>query len=470
MLPATVSAGRIVLLVVGSIAVLVGLALLAGGGFGVWAHETQRDSQGFFTTRAIPVSTPSYALVSEGLDTEIERWDFPSDAVAEIRIEAESLDPDGQVFVGIGPEDDVDAYLSDVAYDVVDDLEFDGSRADIVLRPVPGSAAPPAPGEQGFWAVAVEGAGPQTVTWDFDSGRYTAVVMNADGGAPLTLDLTLGAKVTWLIWATIGALIAGGILLAVGGLLIYFGARQDQRLPAAPPAAPPAERGEAVAETAAPSYPVQVEGTLEGNLSRWLWLVKWLLAIPHWIVLTFLWIAFAVMTIVAFFAILFTARYPRGIFEFNVGVLRWSWRVGFYTYSALGTDRYPPFSLGPEPDYPATLDVPYPERLSRGLVLVKWWLLAIPQYIVVAIFEGGWGWTNTGWGWGAARRWDSDWVFSFPGLIGLLVLFSALALLFTGRYPRDLYDFVLGMNRWVYRVAAYATLMRDEYPPFRLGR
>jgi len=211
------------------------------------------------------------------------------------------------------------------------------------------------------------------------------------------------------------------------------------------------------------AYPVRVEGELSEPLSRWLWLVKWLLAIPHWIVLVFLWIAYFLTTVVVFFAILITGRYPRAIFDFNVGVLRWTWRVMFYTYDALGTDRYPPFSLQEEPDYPARLDVAYPESLSRGLVLIKWWLLAIPHYIVVGIFTGG--------AWAAATGNDPGVVYlSNFGLLGLLVLVAAIVLLFTGRYPRAIFDFVMGMNRWVYRVAAYATLMTDAYPPFRLDQ
>ena len=215
------------------------------------------------------------------------------------------------------------------------------------------------------------------------------------------------------------------------------------------------------------AYPVRLEGRLEPELSRWLWLVKWLLAIPHYIVLAFLWIAFVLLSIVAFFAILFTARYPRGIFDFNLGVLRWTWRVAFYSYGALGTDRYPPFTLAGEPDYPATLDVDYPGELSRGLVLVKWWLLAIPHYLIVGVFLGG-GW------WVGQRSWDrggDEWRWGGgPGLIVLLVLIAAVALLFTSRYPRGIFGFVVGLDRWTARVAAYAALMTDVYPPFRLDQ
>lgn len=200
----------------------------------------------------------------------------------------------------------------------------------------------------------------------------------------------------------------------------------------------------AVAES---SYPVVVEGRIDEPLNRWLWLVKWLLAIPHVIVLVFLWVAFVVMTVVAGVSIVFTGRYPRAIFDFNVGVMRWTWRVQLYAFT-LANDRYPPFSLGEEPDYPARLDVEYPEQLSRGLVWVKWWLLAIPHYLVVGVFDGG----PTG----------------GIGLTGLLALIAGVTLAVKQSYPPSIFEFVMGMHRWGWRVVAYAALMRDEYPPFRL--
>src|SRR6476620_9646602 len=170
-------------------------------------------------------------------------------------------------------------------------------------------------------------------------------------------------------------------------------------------------------------YPVRVAAELDTGLTRWLWLVKWLLAIPHYIVLAFLWLAFVVLSVVA---MVVTGRYPRAVFDFNVGVLRWTWRVAYYAYGALGTDKYPPFTLSEAPDYPARLVVDYPEHLSRGLVLVKWWLLALPQYVIVGLFVSGSAYAVTQTESGSVATWTG------PGLIGILVFFAAVVLLFTG--------------------------------------
>ena len=188
-------------------------------------------------------------------------------------------------------------------------------------------------------------------------------------------------------------------------------------------------------------YPLAFKGELDEPLSQLRWIVKMFLLVPHFVVLLFLFLGFALAWVISLFAILFTGRYPRRLFDFNLGVLRWTWRVWFYGLGAGATDRYPPFTLKAV-DYPADLDVPYPQKLSRGLVLIKWWLLALPQYMVVCILGY---------------------------LIFMITGFAQLAVFLTERYPRDKFDSVLDMNRWVYRVAAYAALMTDRYPPFRSG-
>ena len=200
--------------------------------------------------------------------------------------------------------------------------------------------------------------------------------------------------------------------------------------------------------------PARLTGQLDPGLSRWKWLLKWILAIPHYVVLAVLWVAFLVVTVMAGVVILFTGRYPASLFQFAVGVLRWNWRVSFYAYGVLGTDQYPPFTLA-RTAYPAEFDVVYPESLSRWKVLVKSWLFALPQLLVVALLTGGAGAASSA---------------SGLSLLGVLVLAAAVILLFTGVYRVGVFNLLMGINRWALRTVAYVALMTDSYPPFRLDQ
>ncbi|MBX7159671.1 MAG: DUF4389 domain-containing protein [Acidimicrobiia bacterium] len=440
------SVGAVVLVVVGVILGFVALVLVAVGVVLLWGHTTQRDADGFFNTPTVRLETTSYAITSEEIDLGAgaeEQFvrDFGDIATVRLRADAAGEKP---VFVGIARRDDADRYLGGV-----DRAEVDGIRTDpfsVGYSYRDGSAPSTPPGDQDIWAASTHGAGPQTLEWRPASGRWVMVVMNDDASRGVSVDASAGVKVPWILGIGIGLAAAGGVAVVIAVVLLVVGLvalarRQPIHLGGPEPGT---------------DRPVAVEGRLDAEPSRWIWIFKWLLLIPHYIVLAVLWVAFWFVSVIAFFAILFTARYPRALFDFNVGVLRWTWRVTYYGYGVLGTDRYPPFSLG-RADHPATLEVAYPERLSRGLVLIKWWLLAIPLYLLVGVFLGD----------GTASG-----TVGVPaiGLVGLLVCFAAIALLFTGRYPRGIYDLLMGVNRWVFRIAVYTSLMRDEFPPFRLDQ
>jgi hypothetical protein len=505
--------GRIVMLVLGTLSALLGLGLLAGAGAAGWANYQQRDG-GYFTSPLERFSSDSYALSSPRLDVMTGRR--MSDAgtaglAGTVMLRGSAADPAKAVFIGIAPRSDVEAYLTDVKHSEIVDVRFNPFRTQ--YREVSGTKAPARPADQPFWTASATGTGTQQLEWDLRSGTWAVVIMNADASSPVAVDLQAGAR-SELLWPIfIGLLISGIVFLLIGLPLIVVGAAGLGRGgPPSPRPGYPAQRygtqayagqpgpgqpypqpgagqpysqpapgqpyavqpyaaaaypapgqqawGSASPGPGARAYPARLSGYLDPNLSRWMWLVKWFLAIPHLVVLFFLWFAFIVTTIVAWFAILFTGRYPRSLFDFNVGVIRWNWRVAFYSYGVLGTDLYPPFTLA-RTDYPADFDVDYPERLSRGLVLVKSWLLAIPHLLIVGVLTG------------TVRTWtarDGNWVQEGAGisLIGLLVLIAGFILLFTGQYRRGLFDLLLGLHRWIYRVIAYVSLMRDEYPPFHL--
>ena len=442
--------GRVVLLILGALGALTALGLLAGGVGTLVLRASEADSDGFLTSPSYRLSSDGYAVTTENVDLHAAPGEWtPWLGAPDTRLTVTAGESTQELFVGIGPAADVRAYLDGVAHAEIADVGE--SAGDVELVAVTGEATPALPGEQDFWVAQREGSGTQTVTWNPTGGDWAAVVMNANAQRAVAVSAAGGIDAGVLTPIGWGLVATGLVGLAIAATMVLIATGGGRR------AASPTRSA-----YAASRYPLRLEGRLDEPLNRGLWLVKWLLAIPHYIVLGLLWVASVVATVIAGIAILFTARYPRALFDFNVGVMRWTWRVSFYAFT-LGTDRYPPFTLAPA-DYPATLDVVYPERLHRGLWIVKG-VLAIPHLVIVGVFAGG----ASSWAFGDAVA-DNWQVAASGGLIGVLVMIAGVILLFTGHYPRGLFDFAMGMNRWVYRVMTYTGLMTDEYPPFTLDQ
>lgn len=233
------SAGRVVLIVLGGIGVLVGLALLAGGGFLLWADRTQRDD-GYLTTPTERFATPTYALTRTRLEADAHgaRWVLNESWFGKVRIRGESAGTK-TLFIGIGPAADVARYLGNVGHANVQDVEFDPFR--VTYLPIEGGAPDGPPADRGFWAASASGVGTQTLTWKVRDGDWSIVLMNADGSRGIAADVDVGAKMSFLLWVAIGVLIGGLLVTAGSTALIVLAARTPRRQTAQPepPAADP---------------------------------------------------------------------------------------------------------------------------------------------------------------------------------------------------------------------------------------
>jgi hypothetical protein len=246
-----VSAGRVILIVLGSIGVLVGLALLAGGGFLLWADRTQRDD-GYLTTPTERFATPTYALTRSRLEVDAEgaRWVLNENWFGKIRIRGESAG-DKTLFIGVGPQADVARYLGAVAHANVQDVDFDPFR--VTYLPVTGGAPDGPPTDQQFWAASASGVGTQTLTWKVRDGDWSVVLMNADASRGVAANIDLGAKLSFLLWVAIGVLI-GGVLVTGGSTALVVLAARRPRPPPAPPPTPAEDRGSGSASAPEPPH------------------------------------------------------------------------------------------------------------------------------------------------------------------------------------------------------------------------
>jgi hypothetical protein len=229
------SAGRVFLIVLGAIGVLFGLALLAGGGFLLWADRTQRED-GYLTTPSERFATPTYALTRTQLDVETNGadWVLNDNWFGKIRIRGEGADGK-TLFMGVGPEPAVAKYLGSVAHASVEDVDFDPFRA--TYRSIDGGAPRGPPTDQRFWVASASGVGTQTLTWKVRDGDWSVVLMNADGSRDVAADIDLGAKLSFLLWVAIGLLIGGALVTGGSTALIVLAARARR-----PPPGPPATR------------------------------------------------------------------------------------------------------------------------------------------------------------------------------------------------------------------------------------
>ncbi len=241
------SAGRVILLVFGIIGFLISIGILVGGGTLLWADNTIKDSEGFYTTETIQIEKDSYAIVTGPANVDIEAgwgggWGWSLGDLVTFKVEGSNNDPSNQIFIGVARESDLDAYLSGVEYDEITNLHIHPYSVD--YRNHPGSIVPGAPTSQTFWTESTYGAGTQILEWELEPGSHSLVLMNDDGSAGVDMNIVLGAKAPMLLEGIVMLLAGGAVALFISILMIYFSTRKRGTVPPEPAEAPATTQNE----------------------------------------------------------------------------------------------------------------------------------------------------------------------------------------------------------------------------------
>jgi len=441
-------AGRVVLFVFGSVLVLVALALLVGSGVLFWAEGTFKDAEQFYTSGPIQIERAATAIITEPADIHLGvAWMVDWSRLVSMRLTAANTQAKKGVFIGIADAEDIAGYLAGVSRDEITKLNFSRRRGkQVEYRRFPGAVLPSDPASQDFWVASAHGPGAQTLTWTIEQGSFVLVLMNEDTSSGIDTEVRLGAKVPLVRGIAIGLLVGGIVFLFVAVFMIVMSVRKPSHSQE-----PPHDGSNSLSV----DYPatLSIRYTTR-KLNRLTTFFRLIVAIPILIVVSLLagtgfvwrggpwkfeglWFA-AFVVLPTILLIVFRQKYPRWWFDWNLALAKFVTRVA--AYLALLTDIYP----STDEDQVVDLRIPYPNaktELSRWMPLVKWFV-AIPHYILL-------------------------WFLDVAMVVAVVIAWFAI--LFSGRYPKNLFDFVVGVFRWHLRVAAYVILLTtDEYPPFTL--
>jgi uncharacterized membrane protein len=285
------SAGKIILLVFGIIGLLISIGLLAGGATLLWADNTIKDSDGFYTTETIQIEKDSYAIVTGPADIDVDTgwdwgWGWDLGDLVTFKVEGSNNDPSNQIFIGVATESDIDAYLNGVEYDEMTNLHI--YPYSVEYENHPGIVVPGAPTSQTFWTESISGAGTQILEWELEPGSHSLVLMNDDGSVFVDIDIALGAKVPLLFGIGVGLLVGGVIALSISILMIYFAARRRGTVPPEPLETPAQAESEGEEPKAEPEVKSEVKDKtsvgLEPNIASLLcYAVGWVTGIIFFI-------------------------------------------------------------------------------------------------------------------------------------------------------------------------------------------